>query len=77
MANAAPNTLLKGYFERAERLQKERAEVDQSLKELMAEVKANGFDLPTFKEGLKVRAQDAGARAERTALLEMYLEAAR
>lgn len=76
MLNEAATSQLRGYFERAERLSAEAAEIADSQKELLVEVKAAGFDPAVFKEGLKVRRQDKAARAERGELLDLYLAAA-
>lgn len=76
MPNAVASAALKAFFERYERLEREKAEIAESQKELLAEIKGNGFDLATFREGLKVRREDKAQRAERTALLDLYLKAA-
>ena len=71
-----PNRELRSYFERYEDLEREAASIAEDQRSLLAEVKANGFDLGVFKKALKIRARDKGAVAEEEALLKLYLEAA-
>lgn len=77
MSNEVIGPPLKALIERAERIEKEKAEADEALRELFAEVRSSGYDLAIFKDALKVRKQDAGQRAEKTSLLNLYLEAAK
>ena len=66
---------LRAFVERAERLNEEKAALNDDLKELYAEVRSNGFDVPTIKEILKIRAQDPEKRAEKESILDVYLAA--
>ena len=63
---------LRAIIERAERLREERKTLDDDLKELFAEARGNGFDVPTIKEILKLRAQDPDKRVEKETLLDIY-----
>lgn len=76
MANADAAPMLRSFFERAERLQRAADDLAEAQKDLLGEVKANGFDTAVFKAALKVRRQDKAAVAERGALLQVYLDAA-
>lgn len=76
MLNEDAKGRLRSSIERYERVERERAECDEMLKEILAEVKGAGFDTALFKETVKVRKQDKGARAEKASLLDLYLEAA-
>jgi uncharacterized protein (UPF0335 family) len=63
------------FIERAERLTEERAAIAGDIKEVYAEARGNGYDVPTIKKIMKIRAQDANERMEQDALLELYMSA--
>lgn len=75
--NSTAKGQLKSFLERYERLAREKAEADQAMREVLAEVKGAGFDTAIFKDVVKARSQDAALRAERGAIFTLYLEAAR
>lgn len=75
--NSTAQSQLKALIERYERLAVEKAEIEETQKEVLAEVKGLGFDKAVFLEAIKVRKQDQTARAERGAILSLYLEAAK
>lgn len=77
MLNEIASGQLKAFVERAERLQSEKDTLDEAVRDLHGQVKDSGFDLKLFKETLKVRRQDAAARAEHGELLALYLDAAK
>ena len=66
---------LRSYVERVERLETEKAEVADQIKEVMAEAKANGFDTKVMRQVLKLRKIDPQDRAEQESLLDLYLRA--
>lgn len=74
-ATAITRGQLKSIVERIERLEEERAEVADQIKEVYAEAKANGFDTKTLRKVVSLRKKPADERAEEEALLETYLEA--
>ena len=45
------------------------------IKEVYAEAKANGFDVKTLRQVIRLRKQDTSERAEQEALLDLYLHA--
>lgn len=61
------------YIERAERLAKEIAELQQAQKEVFEEAKANGLDVVILKKAIARRAKDETAQAEEDAILRTYL----
>jgi len=63
---------LKALVERRERLEAEKADAAEAIKELNAEVKAMGYDLPIFNTVIARRKKDRDAVAEADAVLEMY-----
>jgi len=66
---------LRSYIERVERLESEKAEIADQIKETMGEAKANGFDTKVMRQVLKLRKMDARDRAEQESLLELYTRA--
>lgn len=66
---------LVSFLERAERLREEKKGIEADLKDLFAEAKSTGFDVPAIKEILKDRAADPAARAEHEAIVELYKRA--
>jgi uncharacterized protein (UPF0335 family) len=66
---------LLAYVERRERLEEAKAEAAADIKELNAEVKANGFDMKTFNEMIRLRKMDAAERETREALRDTYAAA--
>ena len=63
---------LRAFVERRERLEADKAEIGEDIKELNAEVKSRGYDMKTFNEMIKLRKLDSDERAEREALRDLY-----
>jgi len=66
---------LRSIIERIERLEEEKAALSEDIKEVYAEAKGNGFDTTTLRAVVRLRKQDSTERAEREALLDLYLNA--
>ena len=66
---------LKSIIERIERLEEEKKEVADQIKEVYAEAKANGFDSKTLRKVVSLRKKPTEERQEEEALLELYLSA--
>jgi uncharacterized protein (UPF0335 family) len=66
---------LKSFIERIERLQEEGKVIRDDIKDVYAEAKSNGYDVPTIRKIIKIRAQDADERKEAEAILETYMHA--
>ena len=73
--NQAAQTQLKSIIERIERLEQEKAEVAEQIKEVFAEAKGNGFDVKTLRKVVRIRKQDRAKRMEEEAILDLYLSA--
>ena len=73
--NQAAQGQLKSIVERIERLEIEKAEVAEQIKEVFAEAKGNGFDVKILREVIRVRKQDQKERDELETLLDVYLQA--
>ena len=63
---------LKSIVERIERLQGDREDIAEDIRQIYAEAKGAGFDGPTIRRVIRLRAMDPEARQEAEALLEMY-----
>ena len=73
--NATAQGQLKSIIERVERLEQEKAEVAEQIKEVFAEAKGNGFDVKILRKVIRIRKQDAAKRQEEDAILDLYLSA--
>lgn len=58
-----------------ERLEEEKSEVAQQIKEIYAEAKAFGFDTKALRQTIRLRKIDRAEREERDMILETYLVA--
>lgn len=61
--------------ERIERLEEERKEVSEQIREVYGEAKAIGYDTKAIREVIRLRKKDRAERAEQEAILEVYLDA--
>lgn len=66
---------LKQYISRIERLEIEKTETLDNIKQVFDEAKANGFDVKTMKHIIKLKKLDRNKLAEQEALLELYRSA--
>ncbi|MBF0107734.1 MAG: DUF2312 domain-containing protein [Magnetococcales bacterium] len=70
-----PGEELRLYIERIERLEEEKAELGQDIRDLYQEAKGNGFDPKVMREIIKLRKKDPGEIDEEDAILHLYKEA--
>ena len=63
---------LKHIVDKLERLEEEKINVTEALKEVFREAKSNGFDVKTLKQVLKLRKMDREKLQEQDALIELY-----
>ena len=75
MADTVAADKLRGFVERIERLEAEKAALAADIREVYAEAKASGFDPKTLRALVRLRALDAADRDEQAALLELYKSA--
>lgn len=66
---------LRTYIERIERLEEEKKNISQDIREVFAEAKGNGFDVKTMRTILKLRKIDANDLQEQEYLLDTYKRA--
>ncbi len=72
--NAAAGQL-RAFVERVENIETEIAERNTDKRDVYAEAKGSGFDVPTIKKIVRLRKMDASERMEADALLDTYLAA--
>jgi uncharacterized protein (UPF0335 family) len=56
-----------------ERLEEEKKEVAEQIKEIYAEAKAFGFDVKALRQVIRLRKVDKADREEQEMMLELYL----
>jgi len=66
---------LRQYIERLERLEEEKKNISEDIKEVFAEAKGNGFDVKTIRQILKIRKVEANELEEQEYLLDTYKRA--
>lgn len=66
---------LRAFVERVERVEADIKDRNDDKKEIYAEAKGRGYDVPTIKKLVRLRALDENERAEAEALLELYASA--
>jgi len=66
---------LRQFIEKVERLEEEKAELMDTIREVFAEAKGNGFDIKIMKQVLKMRKMKQEDLMEQEELLTLYLQA--
>lgn len=80
--NASPDVLgenaqgrLRGFVERVQRLQEDRAAVNADLKGVFLEAKGEGFDVKILRKVIRIADMDKAKRQEEEAVIDLYLSA--
>jgi len=63
---------LRAFIERIERLEEEKKTIADDIKEVYAEMKGTGFDVPAVRTLVRLRKKDAAERQEAEAILDLY-----
>ncbi|MEM6338591.1 MAG: DUF2312 domain-containing protein [Pseudomonadota bacterium] len=63
---------LKQYVSRIERLESDKADIVDDIKQVFDEAKANGFDTKVMKQVMKLKKLDKDSLAEQEAILDLY-----
>ena len=66
---------LKSFIERIERLEEDKKDISEGIRDVYAEAKGNGFDVKALRTIVRMRKQDADERAEQEAIIETYMHA--
>jgi len=73
--NSIASDRLLSIIERIETLNTEKKELQDAIKDIMAEAKGAGFVTKVVREIIKMRAEDETDRQEREAIRDTYLKA--
>lgn len=63
---------LKSFLDRIERLSEEKKGIADDIKDIFAEAKGCGFDVPTMRKILRLRKMETEKRREEQELVELY-----
>ena len=63
---------LRQLIERVERLEEEKATLQDDIKEVMAEAKGRGYDTKALRAILRLRKKDPSERQEEEAMIDLY-----
>lgn len=66
---------LRAFVERIERLEEEKKQQSDDIKDVYQEAKSTGFDVTALRQIIKLRKMDADERAELEAIIEVYMQA--
>ena len=66
---------LRAFIERVERLEEEKKNISDDIKDVFAEMKGTGFDTKAVRTIIRLRKQDQAEREEAEALLDLYMAA--
>ena len=64
---------LRRIVDRIERLEEEKVEVTNQIKEVYGEAKAFGYDVKALRQLIRTRKLDRAEREEQEAILDLYL----
>ena len=73
--NTAEAKHLLSFIERIERLEEDRKQVSEDIKDVYAEAKGTGYDIKVMRKVVSIRKQDKDKRREEDEILELYLAA--
>jgi uncharacterized protein (UPF0335 family) len=66
---------LRQFVERCERLEAERRDLAEQLKEVLAEARGRGYDVKVLRKLIALRKRDSAEVSEEEAILELYKQA--
>lgn len=66
---------LRAFVERVERLEEEKKDVQEQIKDVLAEAKGQGFDIKILRQVIRLRKLRDADRAEQEELLGIYMAA--
>lgn len=75
MLNGQAQGQLRSIIDRVERLEVEKTEILEQIKEVYAEAKGHGFDPKILRKVVRIRKMDRAKRQEEDAILDLYLSA--
>ena len=63
---------LRQFIERIERLEEEKATLQDDIKDVFAEAKGRGFDIKAMRAIIRLRKKDKAEREEEEAMIDLY-----
>jgi uncharacterized protein (UPF0335 family) len=66
---------LRQFVERYDRLESERRDLAEQLKEVLAEARGRGYDVKVLRKLIALRKRDSAEVSEEEAILELYKQA--
>ena len=73
--NTVAKEKVRSIVERVERLKEQKKTISDDIGDVFTEAKSSGMDVKALRTIVRMRAQDAGKRAEQEAVLEIYMHA--
>jgi len=73
--NTVAKEKVRSIVERVERLNEQKKTISDDIGDVFTEAKSSGMDVKALRTIVRMRAQDAGKRAEQEAVLEIYMHA--
>ena len=67
--------VLRSFIERIERLEEEKKNIADDIKDVYAEAKASGFEPKIMRQVIRLRKMETADRQESQALLDLYSHA--
>ncbi|SCB51708.1 Uncharacterized conserved protein, UPF0335 family [Bradyrhizobium yuanmingense] len=69
---AGHNSQLKALVERINKLMDDRDEVSSDIRDVFAEAKSAGYDLPALRAIIRAQRENAEKRRNREAMIDLY-----
>lgn len=66
---------LRQYIERIERLESEKADIADNIKDVFSEARSNGYDVKIMRQLIKLRKMEDNDRREQEEILDLYKHA--
>lgn len=66
---------LKSVIDRVQRLETEKTEIAEQIKEVYSEARGNGFDVKILRKVIRLLRTDRAKRQEEDAILDLYMSA--
>lgn len=75
MSEVIAKEQLAQFISRIERLENEKSDLAEDIKEIYDEAKGTGFDVKIMRQIIKIKKQDKAKLAEQEAILDLYRQA--
>ncbi|WP_336293912.1 DUF2312 domain-containing protein [Bartonella sp. CB169] len=73
--HALSTNQLRAFIERIERLEEEKKNISDDIKEVYAELKGSGFDSKAVRSIIRLRKKEDHERMEEEAVIQLYKDA--